>query len=255
MIEAGAGPPLVLLHGWSQDASAFADLAARLSGRFRVVAPDLPGHGGPGEPTLDGAAAALAALLEARRLENATLVGWSLGVAVAWRLLERAGAGRVARMASLDMSPRLANGPGWPLGLRGADAAALAAGAARMEARWADAMPGIVSGMFAEGAAPDPALAAGAGARLRAKDPAPLLRMWRDLCAADLREGIARLPVPLLAIHGERSRLYPAAVGAWLAETAPEGRLEIIPDAGHSPHLEAPETVAALLAAFALDDA
>ncbi|TLM62995.1 MAG: alpha/beta fold hydrolase, partial [Deltaproteobacteria bacterium] len=42
--ESGTGRPLVLVHGWSLSGAAFAELAASLDG-FRVLLPDLPGHG------------------------------------------------------------------------------------------------------------------------------------------------------------------------------------------------------------------
>lgn len=246
MIDAGAGPPVLLLHGWSQDASAFAGLAARLAPRLRVIAPDLPGHGGAGRASLDGAAEAVDEVLAARGLAGVTLVGWSLGAAAGWRLLEATGAGRVACMISLDMSPKLAREAGWGFGL--ASAAALAATTARMEADWPGAAEGVAAGMFAAGRDPDPALKAQALARIRAKEAGPLLAMWRDLCAADLRPAVRRLPVPLLAVQGGRSRLYPAEVGEWLARTAPQGRCETIAEAGHSPPLETPGRLAELIA-------
>lgn len=43
--EGGKGPPLVLLHGLADDKSSFVGAAAKLTGRFRVILPDLPGHG------------------------------------------------------------------------------------------------------------------------------------------------------------------------------------------------------------------
>ncbi len=39
------GPPLLLVHGWPQDGSAWRDVVARLDGRFRCLVPDLRGHG------------------------------------------------------------------------------------------------------------------------------------------------------------------------------------------------------------------
>src|SRR5260370_7738822 len=44
--EAGAGTPLVLLHGIGSAARAFDDQLAGLSDRLRVIAWDAPGYGG-----------------------------------------------------------------------------------------------------------------------------------------------------------------------------------------------------------------
>lgn len=41
----GAGPPLVLLHGWALHGGVFAPLVARLRDRFALHVVDLPGHG------------------------------------------------------------------------------------------------------------------------------------------------------------------------------------------------------------------
>jgi pimeloyl-[acyl-carrier protein] methyl ester esterase len=43
--EAGNGRPLVLLHGWATSASVFSELVAMLAEDFRLLIPDLPGHG------------------------------------------------------------------------------------------------------------------------------------------------------------------------------------------------------------------
>lgn len=84
------GPVLLLLHGTGAATHSWAGLAPLLAERFRVVAPDLPGHGYSGYSararSLPGMAAALGALLQALALSPALLVGHSAGAAVAVRL-------------------------------------------------------------------------------------------------------------------------------------------------------------------------
>lgn len=46
-VVAGSGPPLVLLHGWPQTWFTWRDTIAALSGRFRVIAPDLRASASP----------------------------------------------------------------------------------------------------------------------------------------------------------------------------------------------------------------
>ena len=46
VLEGGDGPPLVLLHGPGGSATDWIGVAPALVGRHRVIAPDLPGHGG-----------------------------------------------------------------------------------------------------------------------------------------------------------------------------------------------------------------
>lgn len=247
----GQGPALVLLHGWTMAGDVFDDLAARLPG-FDCIAPDLPGHGATTghAPSVAAAAAALADLLAREGLRDVVLAGWSLGALVAWEYL-RAGPGRAAGMVSLDMSPCPVNRPGWDLGMRGQTEAGVRGQPARFARDWAGRAASIAAGIFAgpEGAA---ALSLDAArARIAAQDPGAMAAFWASLLACDLRDTVARLPVPLLAIHGAASRVYPVAVGDWLAVTAPRGRALAVPGAGHAPHLEAPDITARAIAAFA----
>jgi 2-hydroxy-6-oxonona-2,4-dienedioate hydrolase len=89
IIEAGAGEPLVLLHGTGGHAEAYLRNLASLSQRFHVIAYDMVGHGFSDKPdcpyTLDVYAAQLSGLLDALGFERAHLSGESLGGwVVAW---------------------------------------------------------------------------------------------------------------------------------------------------------------------------
>jgi 2-hydroxy-6-oxonona-2,4-dienedioate hydrolase len=83
VIEAGDGPPLVLLHGTGGHAEAYLRNIERLSSRFRVIAYDMVGHGFSDRPdtpyTLDVYDAHLLALLDALGIQRAHLSGESLG--------------------------------------------------------------------------------------------------------------------------------------------------------------------------------
>jgi FAD/FMN-containing dehydrogenase/pimeloyl-ACP methyl ester carboxylesterase len=83
VLEGGDGPPLVLLHGPGASAAHWADVIPRLVGRARVIAPDLPGHGGsePAEDPLSW----LGALIDATCDAPPVLVGYALGGAIAAR--------------------------------------------------------------------------------------------------------------------------------------------------------------------------
>jgi 2-hydroxy-6-oxonona-2,4-dienedioate hydrolase len=83
VIEAGDGPPLILLHGTGGHAEAYLRNLASLSRDFRVIAYDMVGHGFTDKPdrpyTLDVYAEHLLALLDALEIERADLSGESLG--------------------------------------------------------------------------------------------------------------------------------------------------------------------------------
>ncbi len=84
--DAGSGPPLVLLHGMSATADCWYYPFESLKNRFRVIAPDLPGHGQSARTerrqTLDLYTEWLAALLDALGVERTVLVGNSMGGAI-----------------------------------------------------------------------------------------------------------------------------------------------------------------------------
>lgn len=88
-VDEGEGPPLVMLHSggmahqeWDVHRDAFED-------RYRVITPDLPGHGRTpldGELTVAGMVEAVEAVYEDAGLEQAHLVGSSMGGGVGLRL-------------------------------------------------------------------------------------------------------------------------------------------------------------------------
>lgn len=101
----GAGPPLVLLHGWNSDAHVFDDMAPRLVGQFHVVAFSLPGFGESDAPdsayTLNAAADAVLGALDSLRVGQASFAGHSFGGWILSRIATRHPT-RVNRLIYLD---------------------------------------------------------------------------------------------------------------------------------------------------------
>ena len=102
--RAGAGEPLLLLHGLASSRGAFNDLVPLLSQHFDVISVDLPGHGdsprlGSGDVmTPASQARAVARLLDELAIDRAHLVGNSMG---GWVALELAADGRAASVTGL----------------------------------------------------------------------------------------------------------------------------------------------------------
>lgn len=104
-LAAGAGDPVVMLHGGGSRASNFAEVMLLLGEHFAVVAPDLRGFGAtqtiPGVPiTHDLWAKDTIALLDHLGLARVRLVGWSLGATVALNVASQSG-NRVKSVALL----------------------------------------------------------------------------------------------------------------------------------------------------------
>jgi pimeloyl-ACP methyl ester carboxylesterase len=92
-LAAGAGPPLLLVHGLGGSALNWVAVAPRLAESFRVLVPDLPGHGGssalPDARSLDPFAEALAELVAREEVGPVPVVGHSLGGLLGLRLAVR----------------------------------------------------------------------------------------------------------------------------------------------------------------------
>ena len=106
----GAGPPLVLVHGLAGAASNWVELAPLLACRYRLLIPELPGHGGSeplaAAPTLDPFADSVVELARREGFLPASFVGHSLGGAVALRAAARfpADVSAVALLAGAGIS-------------------------------------------------------------------------------------------------------------------------------------------------------
>lgn len=115
-VVGGAGPPLLLLHGYPQTHALWHKVAPRLARRFTVVAADLRGYGQSGKPATDERHAPyskremakdLVAAMAALGHPRFRLAGHDRGGRVAHRLaVDHPQA--VERLAVLDISPTLA---------------------------------------------------------------------------------------------------------------------------------------------------
>ncbi|WP_197093677.1 alpha/beta fold hydrolase [Nonomuraea sp. SBT364] len=99
-----AAPVLVLLHGRTADHNDWNGITQHLARRYRVLAPDLRGHGAsehPGAYAIPEMAEDVAGLLDALGVARATVVGHSLGGMVAYHLAMNH-PGRVTRLVIED---------------------------------------------------------------------------------------------------------------------------------------------------------
>lgn len=104
-LVAGEGPAVVLLHTLRTQLDMYQRVIPQLVKRFRVYALDYPGHGWSDIPNADYTAeyyiAAVARYLDAVGVENATLVGESIGGTIALALAARRHP-RVARVVAVN---------------------------------------------------------------------------------------------------------------------------------------------------------
>ncbi|WP_223166822.1 alpha/beta fold hydrolase [Nonomuraea sp. SYSU D8015] len=229
-------PVLLLVHGWGGDGRAWAPVTAALPPRFRVVAPDLRGHGrSPAPPSgyrPAELAADLVALMDRLGVEAAVPVGHSMGAQVATALAVEH-PGRVRALAVID--------PAY-----GADEDEERLFAARLAALRAGGAAAAVRQLGADALPPD------VRDQLLATPGHVLAACYEGMYLTDEAFGtrraaekyLARRPCPVLSLH---ARAEPAAWES--AIPAPPGsRVETWPGTSHFLHLERPAAYAALLA-------
>lgn len=252
--QAGAGPPLVLLHGFTGSAAGWAEHAAAFAESHATVAVDLLGHGlsdAPDNPNRYGigyAAEDVLSVLDALGIRRTGLLGYSMGGRVAISLAIVAPE-RLSALILESASPGIRDA-----GARRERAAQDAELAAAIERdgvepfvdRW-ERLP-----LFASQAAlSDEARRDLRALRLR-NNPTGLANSLRGLgqgVQMPTHEYLQQIRVPTLLIAGGLDPAY-CALGEEMRDLIPRAKLEVVPGAGHAVHLEQPERFRALVLEF-----
>lgn len=250
--EAGAGRPIVLLHGWSMSALVFAEMVQRLSGQFRLLVPDLPGHGHSDPATIasfDAMAEDLAAWIKARTDGPVCLAGWSLGGMLAMAMASRALA-PIERLILIGTTPRFTHEEGWTAGLPATQVRALVR---NLERRFEATLGDFFALAFEGENIPRERLLAirefaVKRGRLPLKETATSLLGL--LVAQDQRPLVPRIVQPTLVLHGQQDRITPVDAGRHLSASLPDGRMIEFAGVGHAPFLSRPDEAAALIGEF-----
>ncbi|EHH67370.1 alpha/beta fold hydrolase [Gluconobacter morbifer] len=118
--EQGQGRPLILIHGWTFSGRFFHRNIGPLSEQTRVITLDLRGHGRSDKPRhgyrVSRLAADLQDLLIALNINDATVLGWSLGCPVIWSYLELFGRERIRNAIFVQQTPRQYYSADWKYG-------------------------------------------------------------------------------------------------------------------------------------------
>ena len=241
--EAAAGDPVVLLHGFGGELDNWLFNTDKLAERRRVYALDLPGHGESskdvGAGDLEAFAEALGGFLDAVGAARAHLVGHSMGGAVALTYA----LAHPDRVASLTLVAPAGLGehinPDYIDGFVAAERRRELKGV--LELLFAD--QGLVSRKLVDDV-------------LRYKRLDGVEAALRQVAGAMYPSGrqtvvltgeLDRLQAPALVVWGGQDRILPTAHAEALAGRA---RVEVLPGAGHSPHMEAANEVNRLVGGF-----
>ena len=260
ILEAGRGEPVVLLHGLGATKASFIPTVLALAPHYRVVAPDMLGHGDTAKPLSRYDAVAYARfttdLMDSLGIERAHLVGNSLG----GRIAIEVGLSRPERVRSLSMlcaavafikrrefvpivrllRPEFGVLPHRiPHRLVVRSIRSMFARPDRLPPSWYEAGADEFLRVFRQ---PRGRAALYAAMRnIYLDEPAGERGFWTRL------EG---LEVPSLFLWGDRDRLVPAGFGRHVERVLPGARSEILEDCGHVPQFEHPEETHARVGEF-----
>jgi len=256
--QMGSGPVLLCLHGTGAATHSWRGLAPLLAQRFRVVAPDLPGHGftavpRPGQLSLAGMAGALRELLDVLGVQPRYVVGHSAGAAIGVRMTLD---GALAPLGIVSLNGAMLPLDG-ALGLLFAGAArflSVAPFASRLLA-WQVSRPDAVARLMRDtGSELDPAGLDFYGRLARRPDHvAAVFDMMASWDLRPLARDLPRLACPLLLVAAERDGMVPPAAAERIRALVPRGTVLPLPGLGHLAHEEAPALVAGHIGQFAAE--
>lgn len=241
------GTPLVFLHGIGGRASGWAPIQqACAQAGHASLAWDMPGYGESPmvDPyDFDGLADALAALMDARGLPQAVLVGHSLGGMVALQMWARHPQ-RVAGLVLAASSPAFGHGSG------DFQQAFISQRLAPIEAgqSMAQVAAGLIPTMVAPGYQGPGLLQA--QACMGSITPAAYKAALGALVRFEQRAALPTITVPTLCVAAEHDRTAAPAVVQRMAEKIPHAQYQCLSGVGHLLTFEQPDSFAQALLAF-----
>jgi 3-oxoadipate enol-lactonase len=245
IVEAGSGPPILLIHGLGWDHSLWNPTVQRLAANYRVIAADTRGHGATDKPDgpydMDMFARDYAALVDALGLTRVCFVGLSQGGMVAQRLAlirPELVSALVLISTSCKSDPSLRDN--------------MESRIAAMEKAGPEAAAGIAAeSIFSPGWRAANAEVLRKFIAWRAAMPmAPLNAATRALYDFNLSGDLPSIDVPTLVVAGQEDVLTRPNRMEEIAALIPGAEYRLIPGTGHMIPVEQPAPLAALLDEF-----
>ena len=245
-VEAGQGTPVVLLHGFPLNGAIWRDQVTVLSTQYRVIVPDLRGHGGSPAPAgvyeMGLMARDVFALLDTLGVTKAVFLGHSMGGYVA--------------LAGLKLAPERYLGLGLVASQTGADTEEGKQGrfktADKVAAEGAKVVADAIGAkVFAPDLSPDSPIVAQVRQIMLATKPDGIVGTLKGMAArSDSGELLAAANLPVLILAGGKDQIIPIAKAQAIAASVKTATLATLDGAGHMPMLEQPEATTKAIQEF-----
>jgi pimeloyl-ACP methyl ester carboxylesterase len=243
----GDGPPVVLLHPFPAHHEFWLPVAEALATRYRVILPDLRGHGessvGEGPATMEKHAADITGVMDDADIGRAPLIGVSIGGYVLFEFWRQ----QRGRVAALGLCNTKAPADG-------ADARAARLAAAndvleRGTEPFFETMIPRLMGKTTRETRPD--LVDGALRMMRKMSPDDVAQVQRGMAERpDSVETLKTINVPTLLVTGDEDILTGVSEAELMRRHIAGSQLRVIPKAGHYSPWEQPEEATRLLRQF-----
>lgn len=244
LLEAGIGPPLLMLHGIGSSSLSFVHQLEHFSGRWRAMAWDAPGYGhspDPEEPLgMAGFAHAAAEVIEQLGEGPAHVLGVSFGGVVATRIaLDRPDLVRSLVLA--DSTVGSGQDPTRAIAMRKRPAQLEAQGAAEFARSRA---PRLLSDK-----APESLVRAVAQEMAQVRLPGYAYAA-EAMSETNHTTRLREIDLPTLVLVGAKDEVTPLSQSEILTDGIAKSKLEVVPDAGHLSNRENPEAFNSLVKTF-----
>lgn len=235
--DRGAGPVVLMLHGWKDDLKTFNGLMPELSRAHRVIRLDLPGHGGteasPVAWTVEDFARFVEVFLEKIQVSPDVLIGHSLGGRVVLKGLgeDIFGAHKAVLIASAGNAIR---------------------NTARNKVYWMIAKIGkAVTAVWPFSLLKSPLRKElYAAAKSDYLNAGQMTETFVNVISEDLSKDVAKVSVPTLLIWGTKDDTTPFSDGERMLRTLPHAEMKPIEGAGHFVHRTNADEVARAILSF-----
>ncbi|MEE2565678.1 alpha/beta fold hydrolase [Hyphobacterium marinum] len=233
-------PALILIHGFSVSLESFDAWAADLATDYRVIRPDLPGHGltGPDPESrysVPQTADFVGGLMDTLGIDTAIIGGNSLGGLAAWRFA----ADHPDRVTALVL---VAPGGYSINGVTEEPVAVPAPVAAYLLNAPAPFVAAATAQLYGDPSRLDPAVSERIAAMMaRDGNGAAMVARLEVFTLPEPGADLARITAPTLILHGGADRMIPLDHSRQMSAAIPNARLVTHDDLGHVPHQEDPQ--------------